>query len=144
MQWLQMAATTEKAAGRSKAARPPDCRDSHLAEVLRWGLVSKSPSQKISLSEPSREPVYPTRQVHGMCCWLFMVGVHPPQMTAAFERSFGLLLSGFLVTCLSTQGGNLIHFSIPKLERMWQPRRTIQRAAWSFDRHQPGCGPWVS
>ena len=54
-----------------------------MAEVLHQGVASISPSQKVGLSEPSRACV-PNQTGAGMCGRVFMVGVHPPQMTTAF------------------------------------------------------------
>ena len=66
--------------------RQPDCLtagDGHVAEVLHRGVASISPSQKVSLSEPSRACV-PNQTGAGMCCRVLMAGVHTPQMTTAF------------------------------------------------------------
>lgn len=117
VQWLQTAGTIEKTAGSPKVAKLPDC---HLPEILGCGLlsfISKSESQ----SPLNKQKASVSDWVGSWAILLAVFSRSPPTTndSCLWKIFWPLPLSGPLATCINIQGGNLIHFSIPKLERLW-------------------------
>lgn len=108
--------------GQLAVQRRPDCLtagDCHLAEFPCWGVVSTSSTQKVRLPETGRQSS--VSNWIGSSDELQAVYRSPPVTNASRFRKilWPVLLGGPLATCINVQGGNLMHFSTLKLERMW-------------------------